>query len=720
VPSIAQAFAIAMAHHRAGRLELAEEIYRRILAAEPNHAPSLHLLGLAAHQRGRHAQAVDLIGRAVALDPRQPHFHSNLGEAQRALGHLDEAAACYQRAVDLAPNYAAAINNLGLARYLQGRLDEAAACYQRALSLQPDYVEVFNNLALVWQDQGKRDEAIACYQRALELQPDLPLAHNNLGGLWKEQGQLERAAACYRRAIELQPDYADAHYNLGVVCQDQGQITEAAACYQRAIEFNPQFAAAYTNLGNVRQIQGRLDEAIDWYRRALEIQPDHAPTLSNLGNVYTDVGALDESMAYFERALELDPHAAAIRSNLLVALQYAPDVTPASLATAHAEYQRRLAAPLRAAWRPHDNPRDAERPLRLGFVSADLGSHPVGYLTIRVLEGLQRLGVPVVCYSDRIIADALGSRFRRAAAEWYDVYGLNDAELAARIRADRIDVLFDLAGHTARNRLLVFARRPAPLQITWAGYVGTTGLEAIDYLLADRYHVPPEAESYYCEKVLRMPDGYVCFDAPADAPPVGPLPALTGRGVTLASFSNPAKITPPVVAAWAQILRRLPDARLLLKYRGLDSRASSERLRRLFAAEAISADRVELLGWSPHADLLSLYNQVDLALDTFPYSGGLTTCEALWMGVPVVTWPGMTFAGRHALSHLSTVGLTETIADSRDHYVELAVRVAKDLPHLAALRSGLRARMAASPLCDGQRFAEHLLALLRECLSKAP
>ncbi len=318
----------------------------------------------------------------------------------------------------------------------------------------------------------------------------------------------------------------------------------------------------------------------------------------------------------------------------------------------------------------------------------------------------------MLCYSDRTVTDALAGRFRHAATEWHDVFALSDAELAERIRADRIDVLFDLAGHTARNRMLTFARRPAPVQIGWAGYVGTTGLEAMDYLLADRHHVPPEAEPYYCEQILRMPDGYVCFDAPADAPPVGPLPALAAGGVTLASFNNPAKITPPVVSVWAEILRRLPKARLLLKFRGLDSRASSGRLRRLFAAEAIAAERVELLGWSPRADLLSLYNQVDLALDTFPYSGGLTTCEALWMGVPVVTWPGTTFAGRHSLSHLSTVGLTETVADGREPYVELAVRLAENVAHLAELRSGLRERMAASPLCDGRRFAENLLALL--------
>jgi predicted O-linked N-acetylglucosamine transferase (SPINDLY family) len=293
------------------------------------------------------------------------------------------------------------------------------------------------------------------------------------------------------------------------------------------------------------------------------------------------------------------------------------------------------------------------------------------------------------------------------------VPGWSDDRLARQIRSDRIDILFDLAGHSAGNRLLVFARKPAPIEVTWAGYVGTTGLVAMDYILADRYEIPPQSEMYYRERVLRMPDGYMCYDPPGYAPPVSPLPALEKGYVTFAGFHNPAKITPQVVEVWARILRRLPQARLVLKYRCLDDAATAGRLADLFAGRGIDKDRLEFLGYSAHNETLDQYQRVDVALDTFPYNGGLTTCEALWMGVPVVTCPGETFASRHSLSHLSNVGPTETIAADLDEYVELAVTLAGDLPRLAALRAGLRARMASSPLCDGKRFAENFAEVLR-------
>jgi predicted O-linked N-acetylglucosamine transferase (SPINDLY family) len=349
----------------------------------------------------------------------------------------------------------------------------------------------------------------------------------------------------------------------------------------------------------------------------------------------------------------------------------------------------------------------------LGFLSPDLGRHPVGYFLVRVLESLDPAQCETVCYSDRAVHDNVTARFQAAATRWHDVFGISDPRLAAEIRAEGIDILFDLAGHTSGNRLLVFARKPAPIQVTWAGYVGTTGLETMDYLLADRWEVPPGAEPYYRERVLRMPDGYVCFDPPADAPAVTPLPAPQRGGVTFASFNNPAKITPQVIEVWSRILDRLPGSRLVLKFRGQDEGGVARRFLDLFAAQGIDRDRVELLGGSPHAEFLAAYQRVDLALDPFPYNGGLTTCEALWMGVPVITCPGQTFAGRHSLSHLSNVGLTETIAADLDQYVELAVGLAADLPRLASLRAGLRQRVAASPLCDGKRFAANLTALLR-------
>jgi predicted O-linked N-acetylglucosamine transferase (SPINDLY family) len=676
--TISEALALAIQHHRGGRLQAAEQIYRQILQADPNQADALHLLGLIAHQVGKHEVAVEYIERAIALKGNAAIFHNNLGMAYRALR----------------------------------RIPEAVACYRRALELKPDYVEAHNNLGNALKAPGRLDEAVACYRRALELQPGLAEAHNNLGGVFREQGKVDEAVACCRRALELKPAYAEAHNNLGNALKDQGKPDEAIACYRRALELQPDNAETHSNLANTLRAQGKLDEAVACYRRALELKPGFAEAHSNLGSALKDQGMLDEALACYRRALELEPAFAEAHSNLLFTLQYCPGVTPAALAEAHAEFDRRHAAPLRGTIAPCERIPNPRGRLRLGFVSPDLGWHPVGYFLVRVLENLSQEQHDTICYSDRIVKDDLTHRLQAHATQWRDVIGVSHERLAEQIRADRIDILFDLAGHTARNRLLTFARKPAPIQITWAGYVGTTGLNAMDYILADRYEIPPEAERHYQERVLRMPDGYVCYDPPAYAPPVAPLPALQRGQVTFGCFNNPAKITPQVVEVWARILQRLAGARLVLKSKGLSESGVARRFVEMFAAHAIDPGRLELLGHSPRAELLAEYHRIDIALDPFPYNGGLTTCEALWMGVPVITCPGETFASRHSLSHLSNAGLTEAIARDLGEYVERAVALAGDLPRLAVLRAGLRERMAASPLCDGKRFAANLASVL--------
>jgi predicted O-linked N-acetylglucosamine transferase (SPINDLY family) len=306
----------------------------------------------------------------------------------------------------------------------------------------------------------------------------------------------------------------------------------------------------------------------------------------------------------------------------------------------------------------------------------------------------------------------LTERIKVACDTWRDTWTMGDETLAEQVRADRIDILFDLAGHTG-ERMLVFARKPAPLQATWIGYVGTTGLTAMDYLIADRYHVPPGSEQHYRERVIRLPEDYVCFDPPSDAPEVGPLPAFQNGFVTFGCFNNSAKISSDVAALWAEVLTRVPRSRLVLRYRWLHDVRTRARYRDWFTSRGIDPARLDFAGGVPPAELLATYNRIDIALDPFPYSGGLTTCEALWMGVPVLTFPGVTFAGRHSLSHLANVGLKQLVAVSPADYVALAVSWTSALDWLADLRHGLRAQMAASPLCDGPRFAAHFLAALR-------
>jgi predicted O-linked N-acetylglucosamine transferase (SPINDLY family) len=710
VTTISEALTIALAHHAAGRLPQAEQIYRQIIDAEPRHADALHLLGVIAHQVGQHATAEDYIGRAIAIRPQVATYHNNLGEAYRAQGKFPQAQACYRRGLELDPGYAEAHNNLGVALQDQGQIEEAVACYQRALQAKSDYAEPHNNLGNVYKDQGRLDEAAACYRRSLQLKPDYAEALGNLGNLLSDLGRLDEALDCYRRAIAAKPGLAELHNNQGNAWKAHGNFSEAIACYQRAIQLKPGYGEAFSNLGNALKDQGKLDEAVACYRRALELKPDYAEAHNNLGVAFKDQGRLDEAVACSRRALELKPDFAGAHSNLLFALQCCADATPAALAEAYAEYDRRHAAPLGGAVAPHENVRDRHDRLRLGFVSPDFRRHPIGFFFVRPLECLRAEDCEIVCYSGCQQRDDYTARFAAAAHSWRDVRGVSDDALARQIRADRIDILFDMSAHTAGNRLLTLARKPAPMQIAWAG---PTGMAAIDYLLVDRHLVPVQSESFYREQVLRMPDSFACYDPPAAAPPVGPLPAASRGYLTFTSWNNPSKITPSVIETWATILRRVPTARLVLRYWGFGDAAVCRRFAAAFAGHGVDPERLDLRGWWQDAHWLEGYGQVDLALDPFPYSGCTTTCEALWMGVPVITCPGETLYSRQSLSPLSSVGLTETVAGTLDEYTEMAVALANDLPRLAALRAGLRPRMAASPLCDGPRFARNLVKLLR-------
>ncbi len=678
--TIPEMLSSAVGHHQAGHLPAAEQLYRQVLVANPNQADAWNLLGVVHVQRGRHDDGAECIRRALALRPGWAEAHYNLGWAYRE----------------------------------QWKTAEAAACLRRAIELKPDYLEAHDALASVYQEQEKLDQAVALHRRTIELNPNYAAAYNNLGVTLAAQGRVDEGVASCRRALELKPDFPEAYNNLGIVLKSQGKLDEAVACYRRGLQCRPDLAELHNNLGVALAAARNLDEAVECHRRAIELKPDYAEAHANLGAAFKDRGQLDEAVACYRRALQLKPDYAEAQSDLLATLQNRDGVTLAELAAAHREFDRVHGEPWRGQWGRYDGVRDPARRLRVGFVSPDLGRHPVGYFLVGCLEHLDPGRCESVCYSSRVAkVDDMTARLRAAAALWRDVAWLGDGQLAEQIRSDRIDILFDLAGHTAYNRLLVFARKPAPIQVTWAGYVGTTGLAAMDYILANRYEIPPQAEAFYCERVLRMPDDYICYDPPGYAPAVSPLPAMESGHATLAAFHNPAKITPQVVAVWARILKRLPGARLLLKYVGMDAPSVRGRYAGLFAAHGIDASRLEFLGFSPHAEAMAEYRRVDVTLDTFPYSGGLTTCESLWMGAPVVTCPGETFAGRHSLSHLSNVGLTETIARDLDQYVETAAALAGDLPRLAALRAGLRERMAGSPLCDGKRFAENLMMILR-------
>ncbi len=609
------------------------------------------------------------------------------GESFHRAGDLVRAEGAYRAVLRSDPTSAAAWTLLGAVCQSTGRLDEAVSCGREALRYRPEHAAHWNLLGVALGGLGRPADAEACFRRALSLRPDSADVWSDLGKALVLLSRPEEGAACFRKAIAIDPGHGRAHLNLAATAFELDRLDEAEAAARRAAQLEPDNPSAFNNLGLVLQRIGPLREAERAYREGLRVAPGHPELHANLGNAIVLQGRATEAQPHFQRALESRPGDAAAHSNWLLSRQYLPGITAAALAAAHDDWEERHARPFQATWRPFANDPDPDRPLRLGFVSADFRRHPVGSFLVRAIEGLRGLDCRTHGYDTGSARDDLTERFAAAFHTWRPCRGLSDQQLADLVRADQVDLLFDLAGHTSGHRLLVFARKPAPVQLTWAGYAGTTGLSAIDYLVADRHQVLERTEPYYTERIIRLPDGYVCYDPPASAPEVGPLPAFERGHVTFGCFNSPAKVNPGVVAVWAELLHRLPRSRLLLKYKGLDDEEVRARFLERFASHGIEPGRIELEGGSPNAGMLAAYRRVNVALDPFPYSGGVTTCEALWMGVPVITSPGETFAGRHSLSHLAAAGVTGTVARDVGHYVETAAGLATDLPRLAELRA---------------------------------
>ena len=476
----------------------------------------------------------------------------------------------------------------------------------------------------------------------------------------------------YRRALALQPGVATTHISLGSVLLKQGQLSAAEAEIRSAIEFDPANAIAYNNLGNALKEQGKLDDAITAYRQALEL----------------DAGIPE------------------IRSNLLLSLNNHPGYDAETVFREHRIWAEQYARDLPAPAQPGPNRPDPDRRLRIGYVSPDFRAHSVAYFAEALLEAHDRTAMHVVCYCNAIRRDDTTARLRGLADDWHDITGMGDEAVADRIRGDRIDILVDLAGHTANNRLMVFARKPAPVQVSYIGYCNTTGIPAMDYRITDALADPEGQDALYTEELVRLPRCFLCYTPPEAGPGVEPLPAARAGQVTFGSFNHLSKVTSEVIEVWSRILAAVPNARLLLKSKSPNDGTTRRRFVEMFVANGIAEDRVSVIGPIPSsAGHLSVYGTVDIALDPFPYNGTTTTCEALWMGVPVITLAGRAHAGRVGASLLAAVGLDELVAHTPKEYVALATGLAGDLDRLAALRAGLRPRMATSPLCDKADYA---------------
>jgi predicted O-linked N-acetylglucosamine transferase (SPINDLY family) len=656
-PQIVRAMREAVAHHQAGRFAQAERGYRDVLAKEPRNADALHLLGLLAHQAGNHESARELISRAITLRP-QAEFYVNLSQAYRGLNRLQDCADACARAVQLGPN--------------------------------------------------------------------LPEAHNNLGSVLKDLGRYAEAGNALSRAIQLRPDYFQAYTNLANVLTATGQLAVAENALRRAIAINPRYGEAYSNLTNVLNLLQRFDEAVDAGRHAIALKPDLSAAYVNLGTALHNQGYFEEGNAVYRRGLSVDPDNPHIHFNMLAALNYIGSpmqmrqddsvgparATPAEIFAAHVNWGRRYDA-ITAAAAPHSIPRDCDRRLRIGYVSADFKRHSVAFFIEPLLANHDHSRFEITAYSAVTSPDAVTARLRGLCDRWRDIAGMTDQTLAAAIRADAIDILIDLAGHTAGSRLPMFALRPAPVQMTYLGYPGTSGLRAMDYRITDAIADPPGAEQFHTEKLLRVEPGpFLCYQPPPESPPVVDAPAIRNGFITFGSFNKASKAGPETIALWARVLRAVPNSRLVMKAFGLGGAGSRRRIGELFAGEGIAADRIELVESIASTEAhLARYGAVDIALDTYPYHGTTTTCEALWMGVAVVSRIGATHVSRVGATLLNAVGLGELAAADDAAFVDAAVGLATDLEPLSALRRGMRERMISSLLMNAPLFASKVESL---------
>jgi protein O-GlcNAc transferase len=595
---------------------------------------------------------------------------------------------------------------LALQRYGNGRLRETEALCRQILDVEPQHADALHLLGVLAHQAGRNADAVALLRGAIASKPLSAEYHSNLGVVLTALGHVDEATAACRQALALNPDFAEAHYNFGNALRDAGRLDQAAAAYRQALTIKLNYPQAHNNLGNVLRETGEFDQAEGAYRDALFFKPDYAHARSNLANVLKDMGRLDEAIDAHRLALENAPTSAEIHSNLILTLYYAPDADAGAILSECRRWNTRHAEPLRGRIRAHSNDRSQTRPLRVGFVSPDLRMHSVAYFLLPLLEASDKKTFHATCYATTNTTDAVMDRLRVASDAWCSLVGLSDDAAAQRIRDDRIDVLVDLSGHGANNRLLMFARKPAPVQAAYLGFIGTTGLATIDYRLTDSLVDPSGTESFCTERLVRLPETAWCFAPLSGSPSVAQLPAVTRGYVTFGSFNSLAKVTPDVLDCWARILEQVPGSRLRLKGVALRAAEVVARTRRFFIERSIGPERLELL-IDDHSQLqhLSQYDHVDIALDTFPYPGMATTCEALWMGIPVITLAGSHHRSRVGASLLTNAGLPELVAPTPDAYVQFAATLGADLSRLANLRTTMRERMQQSALMDAKSFA---------------
>jgi protein O-GlcNAc transferase len=713
-----------------GNVAEAVVYFQKALVINPDYITAHCNLGSALQELGRGEEAVVCFQKALSIDPNYAPAHNSLGLSLKELGKIKEAVANYQKALSIKPDFQEAYSNLGDALKEQGKQEEAVASYQKALAIQPDYVNVLNNLGIVFKEQGELAHAMACYNKALVIDPNCFESHSNLGNALQEQGELDRAVVCHKKALAIKPDYITAHSNLGTTLQEQGKLDEAVASYQKALSLmnSPQTEPEksipntplsnrwdsvniYSNMGTALQEQGKLDEAIASYHKALSINPNSVEAHSNLGTALKDQGRWDEAIASYQKALSIKPNYANARSNYLFVASYNALLPFTEMLNAHKTWDTIHGEPLTNKISPQQRDERGDRVLRIGYVSPDFRHHPVSIFLAKTIEYHNRSQVEVFCYSDVLRPDQLTKTLISHADCWHNIVGWSNQQLVEQVKQDKIDILIDLTGHTAKNRLLAFVHKPAPIQATYLGYCTTTGLKTMDYWITDPVLTPETTQEQAVETIVRLPKGWVNY-YPLEQAPIELAPREFLDGPVFGSFNDLSKITNSVIEVWCEILHKVPNSRLLLKTNRLSNDKNRARISRLFSQYGITQNRLIL---KPRTSTyLAEYGHMDIALDPFPRTGGATTADALWMGVPVITLLGQRMIERQGASLLTTISKTEWIGTTVGEYVNKAVQIGKQGVRTTEQRLSLHESVICSPLCNYAGFVADLEAAYRK------
>ena len=729
-------------HHRAGRLAEADALYREALADDPESVDALHFRGVVAYQKGDHSQAVELISQALARNRSNPSAHNNLGNALAAQGNKTAALSAYLDALALQPDYADALCNLGEALRSRGKVERAIACFRRAVSIAPGLrvaqvnlqkaleewskrsgspafsaiasadgasveAELNFNRGNDYKDQKQLDRAIACYKKAVASAPDFPAAHTNLGSALLQQGKGQEATLCFRRALALEPELPEAHYNLGLASLQAGDPASASSALRKYLESQPGDRAGLLKLGEACSRSNELDEAAGCLERVLADDPSDAEAHNLLANVLRNQARHQEAIEHYELAILHDANPVVAFQNLLFCMMCTGTFSAAAIHARHCEFARRFEDPLVPLHLPHANAPDPERRLRIGYVSPDFRSNIVAHYMQPILERHDRAQFRIHCYFTGSAADVETGRISSLADDWHDASLLSDDAFAALIRAHQIDVLVDLCGHGPGNRILMFARKPAPVQVSYLDYSATTGLSSIDYRLTTEYCDPTGiADRYYSEKLHRLADTYWTYN-PAARLPVSALPMQSSGYPTFGSFNMYYRITDEVVDLWSRLLSSVPHARLTIV--GVAAGSTQATLLDRLDRSGIARHRISMHGMVSYQTYNELMATVDVALAPFPYNGATTMMDCLWNGLPVVAKEGgEMFCSRLGCSVLVQLGLSELIGCSDDEYIRIAVELASNMETLSALRGSLRQKMERSPMRDFAGFTRGL------------